>query len=251
LPTAFEEFDNLDDDEAILQASGLTFGTDSTSELAVDIPFQGAKIVFARVGNYLIFRIEGVKANYPDYKIYVLLNAFKNRDRHDVDLSWMKKYHFETNFGQWYDGQIPQASSNKNFTIRLYVMAWKERVSDQQAMLLAKIICRKVNEFRDKPDPNNKRSDTLIEVDENGKLFWIEHGVWNDIISNSAALRRMSMETNHAYSKDFFRTNKALVAQFFRPGTLDKDTATIIGAPFDWMSPQAKEDWKSGHSTSA
>jgi hypothetical protein len=252
LPTAFDDLDNLDDDEAILQASGLTFGTDSNSELAVHIPFQGANPVFARVGNYLILRVAGAKANYPDYKIYLLLNAFKNRDRHDVNLNWMKKYHFETNFGQWYDGQIPQPSSNKNFTIRLYIMAWKERVSNQQAMLLAKIICRKVNEFRAKPEPepNNNRSDTPLEVDENGKLFWIEDGVWNDIISNSAALRRMSMETNHEYSKDFFKNNRALVAQFFRPGTLDMDTATIIGAPFDWMSPRGKEDWKSGRSTS-
>jgi hypothetical protein len=251
-PTSLKD---LDDDEAILQASGLTFGSTSDSDSDTEAnKVNGAKLVMARIGNYIVLRIVPGNPNKPcfqDYKFYCMLTAYKNKDRPDVDLSWMKKYHFETTYGLWYCSQIAMLTYNRKYTTRLYVMAWKEEISDQQAYLLGKVICRKVNDFRVDPDAKSDRPDAPLLVDSDpGKLFWETRGVWNDIISNSAALRRMEEETNREYGKLFFAKHKDLVARYFRKGTLDPETALRLGAPYDWMSLEGQEDWKTSHNIS-
>jgi hypothetical protein len=225
---------DLDDDEALLEASGLTFGSTSDDET------NEAKIKMGRIGNFLVFRIEPGNRNkqlcYPDYKMYCLLQSFRKKDRPDLDLSWMKKYYFETSFGLWYDAQVAQLSYNKSYTTRLYVMAWKERISNQQAYLLGKVICGKVNKFRVKPDSDDRPDAPLCIDNDSEKLFWIEDGVWNDIISNSAALQRMQNDYNRAFTAANFEDNEAIIRQYFRKGTLDAHTAEAIGAPEDWKT---------------
>lgn len=255
-PPAIKKESLMDDNEAILEASGLKFGSSSESDTSEpkkkpDQITRDAYLKFARIGHALAMRIQPGRFNktgFQDYKFYCMLKAYKNKDRPDCCFQWMRKYHFETAFQLWYEYQEAVPSFNKNYTTRLYIMDWPEEISDQQAMLLAKVICKKLNDFRVDSDSKNDRPDAPLVIEDESdyeSLFWIRDGVWNDVLSNAKALSRMEEENaEEPIGKFFFARKKDIVERYFRQGTLDKDTALRIGAPFDWMSAEAQEEWK-------
>jgi hypothetical protein len=79
LATTANGHDNAHEEEVILEASGLTFGSVSTTNLDDEFHFQGAKIVFGKIGTPLILRLEGAMTNRRDY-IFLVKRRNANKD---------------------------------------------------------------------------------------------------------------------------------------------------------------------------
>ena len=147
---------------------------------------------------------------------------------------WIKDLMFLPRTMSWYHRNQPQLN-DRLVCHRLFIIPCKGAIPTKKNLIkLGDWICLQLNRVA---------GNTTITVVDEFSYFWLNNkAVWADVLGYKAALSFLLAITGQPKLQlDFFEQHRDVIHSFFHQGTLTKDLAALLHAPYSEINPILRE----------
>ena len=150
-----------------------------------------------------------------------------------INAPWVIKINIDSTCLKWVHEGIPQKNP-KGYDIRLFVIRFKSDgpLAKSGIISLGRYICEKINTV-----PGNNTLTTLDDKD----FFWIEKGVWSDVIGCDASIKEL-IKTTGTPCPGYYEMHKDAIHTHFHQGALSLELARLMHAPMDEVHPDLRPE---------